>query len=151
MNKLFLFSILAALGCSGNAMPLSDDGLERGAICQGSRAWQQANVCGVGNQTGACVRVVEGPLVLTSLKTCEYCPHPIFVTIRESFENPSEQRKPRWEMKSEAMKALVLQNVTVDIKEGESLFVGTEGFNSVVDSSCCYVTWVGFRPSGKKN
>ncbi|HLG26572.1 MAG TPA: hypothetical protein VI423_02190 [Paenisporosarcina sp.] len=69
--------------------------------------------------------------------------------IKETYSAPDVDMTPRWEVKSGPMTPAILQNSAVSIHAGESLFVGTEGYNSTVDSSCCYVTWKGYRPGSR--
>lgn len=141
-----ILALLFLLGCSGQLPSnfATEDSVHSGTVCQGSKAWKQRNICGEGNESGLCIRIIDGPLTLTEFRTSESCPHEIHLAVKDTFME--DDVKPRWEMKSQPMIPFVLQNVSITIRSGESLFVGTDGYNSKVDSSCCYVTWAAYKP-----
>ncbi|HVI42702.1 MAG TPA: hypothetical protein VM577_18870 [Anaerovoracaceae bacterium] len=154
MKKLLL--LLALAGC----VPTSDihsaemdRRMESGALCQGSRAWQEHNLCGPGTDSGLCIEAVRGPFILTGVDSGEGCPHPLSIGIKDTFTNPDKinsgwtvENRVHWTMTGPSNTRLYIHNIEKVIPAGESLFIGTNGFNSIVDSSRCYVTWVGYRP-----
>lgn len=136
MKKLFALLLVAGCATTGPLNVRSEDG---GTLCQGSRAWAESNVCQPGSASGQCIKAIDGPFVLTSIKACERCKHPIRASIADTYIDQGTKARPRWEVNGDVHK------VEIVINAGESLYFGTEGYNSVVDSSDCYVTWTGHR------
>lgn len=151
MIKPLLVTAVLMVGCHSSyaefRVPITDKG---GALCQGSRAWQERNVCGPNNTSGLCIRAVDGPIVIQEIRSSEECPHTMWVGIADTWnpwigindiESALAMNKPRWEMKSPNGLPLIIKDSSIEVRAGESLFIGTMGHNAEVDSSRCYVTW----------
>lgn len=137
MKKLIALLLLA--GCAPTS-PLNLRSEDGGALCQGSRAWTESNVCSPDiAASGQCIKAVDGPFVLTSIKACERCKHPIRASITDTYFDQVTKARPRWEVNGD------VHNVEIVINAGESLYFGTDGYNAKVDSTDCYVTWTGHR------
>lgn len=113
-----------------NHLYLEEDG---GTLCQGSRAWNEQNICGSDNTLGQCIKAINGPYTLTSLSTCGRCSHQIYASIKHSI---TTEFIP------------VPFQGSIDLKKDEALYIGTDGFNSVKDSMNCYLTWSGYAIKG---
>jgi hypothetical protein len=137
MKKLLLAAIFM-VGC-GAVVPTND--VSGGTICQGSKVWRLNNTCGLETNSGLCIKAVDGPIVLREIKSSQQCPHAMWVGIKDSWSVSGEATKPRWEMKSLENSYLHIKDSKIEIKAGESLFVGTMGHNWENHSSRCYVTW----------
>lgn len=144
MKKILAALALMISACVPSNFP-SDQHIESGALCQGSKAWRSRNLCGPDNKSGLCIEAVRGPFVLLEVNSSADCPHPLTVGIKDTFSNSGES-KTHWYITAPAKTQLHINKIQKEIAGGESLVFGTEGFNDVVDSSRCYVTWKGFRP-----
>lgn len=127
------------MGCGTDIMYPSD--VRGGTMCQGSKAWKANNICNAGVNSGLCIKAVSGPITLTELRSSELCPHVMIAGIKDTWSIPEDNDKPRWEMRSAPNVPLHIKNSTIEVRAGESLFVGTLGHNLEVDSTCCYITW----------
>lgn len=145
--KVLLAATVLMVGCTATVQSAEVNG---GVLCQGSRAWREHNVCGLNNDSGLCIRAVDGPVVLREIKSSDACAHMMWVGIADT-HNPwigidepvqaLKMNKPRWEMKSVPPLPLHIKDSSIEVRAGESLFIGTMGHNSETDSSRCYVTW----------
>jgi len=148
MKKILLAVTILMAGCSS---VIQSADVKGGTLCQGSRAWRENNVCGANNDSGLCIRAVDGPVVLQEIKSSDACNHVMWVGIADT-HNPwigidelaqaLKMNKPRWDMKSAPPLPLHIKDSSIEVRAGESLFIGTMGHNAEVDSSRCYVTWI---------
>jgi hypothetical protein len=137
MKKICAFAALLIVSCS--AASFSED-VRGGTICQGSKAWRERNVCSTSTKSGLCIKTIDGPIFLKEIKSSAACTGILWIGIKDSWSIPEDtSEKPRWEMKS--LPNVPLHVKDIEVKSGESLFVGTINGNDQVDSSRCYVTW----------
>lgn len=146
MTKFFSILCIVLSGCYNlpQNYPGEDPNIESGAMCQGSRDWKEHNICQPNQNSGLCIRVVEGPITITRIHTTAYCPHSFYIGIKDTYLDSDINQRPRWNLHVDPMHPMII-TAPIEIKAGESLFVGTDGFNNTVDSNCCYITWVGRR------
>lgn len=153
MKTITLTLLVSSLiACGGNPhihSAINEERMESGSLTQGSKAWREANVCHSNVKNGLCLRLVDGPFVLTQLRTSDTCSKAMMVGIKDTYNNPNEFTHPRWEMGAAEHHPLVLHNVEIQIKQGESLFLGTFDYSMASANSYCYVNWVGYRLGNK--
>lgn len=155
MKTFFVLLAVAGVSCV-STFPVETgkyDNADSGALCQGSKAWRARNVCDPNINSGYCIRAVDGPFVITEINSSDVCPNAMNVAIldtilpTEHLANAKEKfPAPSWELKGRPMTRTMVHKVELKIPEGQSLFIGTDGFNNKYDASCCYVTWNGYRP-----
>jgi hypothetical protein len=88
-----------------------------------------------------CVKAIEGPFVVTDLRTSAGCDNELFVAAGAS-------TSPRWALLGTPASPLAVHGARLFVKQGEFLFVGAQAAApaKISTDARCSVLWSGFRP-----
>lgn len=131
MYKIFIILCLFLSGC------FLENHNVYGTIYQNSMSWHSKNVCDSSASVGYCIKVADGPITITDIKS-NSCSVSVMIGVLNHREHESSW--PFWSIKSEVYEEIDLQDINLKIENGESLYIWSNGEN--VDDSC-YIHWKG--------
>jgi hypothetical protein len=93
---------------------------------------------------GLCVKIVDGPFILTDLRVSTGCGRDMFVTVGSGLSGAG----PRWSLSSPAGAPLTVHGSRLMAQVGEVALVGAlqESGKTAKTGGHCALTWSGFKP-----